>query len=59
MVSSCINLIGKPVIVKLKWGMEYKGYPVSIDSFMNLQLANIEEYNEGQFIVNLEEILIR
>ncbi|KHN19671.1 Putative small nuclear ribonucleoprotein F, partial [Glycine soja] len=53
------NLIGKPVIVKLKWGMEYKGYPVSIDSFMNLQLANIEEYNEGQFIVNLEEILIR
>ena len=29
MVSSCINLIGKPVIVKLKWGMEYKGMVMS------------------------------
>lgn len=30
MVSSCINLIGKPVIVKLKWGMEYKGMPMML-----------------------------
>ncbi|THU66907.1 hypothetical protein C4D60_Mb05t19130 [Musa balbisiana] len=32
------NLTGKPVIVKLKWGMEYKGYLVSVDSYMNLQV---------------------
>ncbi|XP_054808816.1 probable small nuclear ribonucleoprotein F isoform X2 [Prosopis cineraria] len=44
------NLTGKPVIVKLKWGMEYKG--VSVDSYMNLQLANTEEYIEGQFTGN-------
>ncbi|OIW09515.1 hypothetical protein TanjilG_11637 [Lupinus angustifolius] len=32
------NLTGKHVIVKLKWGMEYKGYLVSVDSYMNLQV---------------------
>ncbi|KAK4757259.1 hypothetical protein SAY87_007386 [Trapa incisa] len=32
------NLTGKPVIVKLKWGMEYKGFLVSVDSYMNLQV---------------------
>ncbi|ONK78887.1 uncharacterized protein A4U43_C01F600 [Asparagus officinalis] len=53
------NLTGKPVIVKLKWGMEYKGYLVSVDSYMNLQLANTEEYIDGQFTGNLGEILIR
>ncbi|XLR17218.1 hypothetical protein HN51_038192 [Arachis hypogaea] len=53
------NLTGKQVIVKLKWGMEYKGYLVSVDSYMNLQLANTEEYIEGQFTGNLGEILIR
>ncbi|KAI6682575.1 hypothetical protein NL676_036456 [Syzygium grande] len=48
------NLTGKPVIVKLKWGMEYK-----VDSYMNLQLANTEEYIDGQFTGSLGEILIR
>ncbi|KAL5988408.1 hypothetical protein ACLOJK_036172 [Asimina triloba] len=52
------NLTGKPVIVKLKWGMEYKGYLVSVDAYMNLQLANTEEYIDGQFTGNLGEILI-
>ncbi|CAL9061800.1 unnamed protein product [Musa banksii] len=32
------NLTGKPVIVKSKWGMEYKGYLVSVDSYINLQI---------------------
>ncbi|GFP94267.1 probable small nuclear ribonucleoprotein f [Phtheirospermum japonicum] len=32
------NLTGKPVMVKLKWGMEYKGFLVSVDSYMNLQV---------------------
>ena len=25
-------------MVKLKWGMEYKGYLVSVDSYMNMQV---------------------
>lgn len=29
------GLIGKLVIVKLKWGMEYKGYFVFVDGYMN------------------------
>ncbi|XP_057789467.1 probable small nuclear ribonucleoprotein F isoform X1 [Salvia miltiorrhiza] len=53
------NLTGKPVMVKLKWGMEYKGYLVSVDSYMNLQLANAEEYIDGQCTGSLGEILIR
>jgi len=32
------SLTGKPVMVKLKWGMEYKGYLVSVDGYMNLQV---------------------
>jgi small nuclear ribonucleoprotein (snRNP)-like protein len=35
-------LTGQEVIVKLKWGMEYKGTLVAIDSYMNLQLSNTE-----------------
>ena len=31
------DLTGKLVICKLKWGMEYKGYLVSVDGYMNLQ----------------------
>merc|ERR1712042_97242 len=53
------GLTGKPVMVKLKWGMEYKGYLVSVDGYMNLQLANSEEYIDGTFTGNSGEILIR
>ena len=53
------ELTGKPVIVKLKWGMEYKGFLVSVDAYMNLQLANTEEYIDGQCTGNLGEVLIR
>lgn len=46
-------------MVKLKWGMEYKGYLVSSDNYMNVQLANTEEYIDGQLAGNLGEVLIR
>lgn len=42
------GLTGKPVLVKLKWGHEYKGYLVSVDGYMNMQLANTEEVIDGQ-----------
>ena len=32
------SLTGKPIMVKLKWGHEYKGYLVSVDGYMNLQV---------------------
>ena len=53
------QLTGKPIIVKLKWGMEYKGFLVSTDAYMTLQLARTEEYIDGQFAGNLWEVLIR
>ena len=53
------DLIGKPVIVKLKWGMEYKGFLVSTDSYMNVQLASTEEYADGKFIGSVGELFIR
>ncbi|XP_065829354.1 small nuclear ribonucleoprotein F-like [Oscarella lobularis] len=53
------NLTGKAVVVKLKWGMEYKGYLVSFDGYMNLQLANTEEHIDGVCTGNLGEVLIR
>lgn len=53
------GLTGKPVIVKLKWGMEYRGYLVSVDSYMNAQLANTEEFIDGKLAGSLGEVLIR
>lgn len=35
------DLTGKPIMVRLKWGMEYKGYLVSTDNYMNLQVSRI------------------
>ncbi|KAG9510970.1 Oxygen-dependent coproporphyrinogen-III oxidase [Fragariocoptes setiger] len=53
------SLTGKPVIIKLKWGLEYRGYLVSVDGYMNLQLANTEEYIDGNLAGALGEVLIR
>jgi len=39
--------------------MEYKGYLTSVDSYMNLQLANTEEYIDGASTGVLGEVLIR
>ncbi|XP_051005332.1 small nuclear ribonucleoprotein F-like [Acomys russatus] len=53
------GLTGKPVMVKLKWGMESKGYLVSVDGYMNMQLVNIEEYIDGALSGHLGEVLTR
>lgn len=53
------GLTGKPVIIKLKWGMEYRGYLVSVDNYMNVQLANTEEYVDNKLAGALGEVLIR
>lgn len=53
------GLTGKAVIVKLKWGHEYKGYLVSVDGYMNIQLAQAEEFIDSKPNGTLGEILIR
>merc|ERR1711907_342708 len=53
------DFVGKPVIVRLKWGMQYKGFLVSTDNYMNIQLASTEEYVDGKFIGAVGEVFIR
>ncbi|KAL7751929.1 hypothetical protein RI367_002451 [Sorochytrium milnesiophthora] len=53
------EMTGQPVIVKLKWGMEYKGRLTSVDSYMNVQLSDTEEYIDGANTGALGEVLIR
>lgn len=47
------------VFVRLKWGLEYKGYLLSSDAYMNLQLEQCEEYLDGEAQGSLGEVLIR
>ena len=53
------SLLGKVVMIKLKWGHEYKGYLVSTDGYMNLQLAQAEEFIDGASTGSLGEVLVR
>ncbi|KAK3997054.1 hypothetical protein QBC44DRAFT_364803 [Cladorrhinum sp. PSN332] len=54
------DLVNKDVIVRLKWNeTEYKGRLVSIDSYMNIQLSNTEEYIDRKLTGALGQVLIR
>lgn len=47
------------MIIRLKWGLEYKGFLVSTDNYMNFQLANTEEIQDGNSNGTLGEVFIR
>lgn len=52
--------VNDEVIVRLKWGQtEYKGRLISVDSYMNVQLANTEEFIDGKSTGALGQVLIR
>uniref|UniRef100_A0A8C0KKH7 Sm domain-containing protein n=1 Tax=Canis lupus dingo TaxID=286419 RepID=A0A8C0KKH7_CANLU len=34
------GLTGNTIMAKLKWGMDYKGYVVSVDGYMSIQCNN-------------------
>ncbi|KAK1925572.1 hypothetical protein DB88DRAFT_509235 [Papiliotrema laurentii] len=53
------DLTGKIVNVRLKWGLEYRGFLVSTDGYMNLQLSNTEEIENGKSNGALGEVFIR
>ncbi|KAL4438450.1 hypothetical protein ABPG74_009489 [Tetrahymena malaccensis] len=53
------DLLGKQIVVKLKWGWELKGTLLSTDLYMNLHLLNAEEWVKGENKGTLGEILIR
>ena len=55
-----VNRVNEEVIIRLKWGQtEYKGRLVSIDSYMNIQLAGAEEWIDQQMTSVLGQVLIR
>ena len=46
--------------MRLKWGQtEYKGRLISVDSYMNIQLSNTEEFIDGKSTGTLGQVLIR
>ncbi len=46
--------------MRLKWGQtEYKGRLISVDSYMNIQLAGTEEFIDGKSTATLGQVLIR
>lgn len=52
--------VDKDIVVRLKWGeTEYKGRLVSVDLYMNIQLANTEEFVNGISSGTLGQVLIR
>ena len=53
------ELVGKPVVVRLKWGQEYRGLLTSFDSYMNFRLADTEEWMNGELAGALGDVMIR
>ena len=52
--------VNEPVIIRLKWGQtEYHGRLISVDSYMNIQLSNTEEFIDGKSSGTLGQVLIR
>ena len=42
------QIIGKPVVVKLNSGVDYRGILACLDGYMNIALEQTEEYVNGQ-----------
>ncbi|KAK4494748.1 hypothetical protein PRZ48_014104 [Zasmidium cellare] len=53
------SLVDNDVTIRIKWGQEYTGRLVSVDSYMNIQLSGAEEWKEGVNLGGLGQVLIR
>ncbi|TKA65306.1 putative small nuclear ribonucleoprotein F [Cryomyces minteri] len=55
-----VGRVNEDVLIRLKWGnTEYKGRLVSVDSYMNIQLASTLEFIDGKETGALGQVLIR
>jgi len=49
----------KNVIVRLKNDIEYKGWMVNVDSYMNLIMTDAEELNNGKTVEKFGRVILR
>eukprot|EP00036_Acanthoecidae_sp_10tr_P011427 CAMPEP_0182924968 /NCGR_PEP_ID=MMETSP0105_2-20130417/8058_1 /TAXON_ID=81532 ORGANISM="Acanthoeca-like sp., Strain 10tr" /NCGR_SAMPLE_ID=MMETSP0105_2 /ASSEMBLY_ACC=CAM_ASM_000205 /LENGTH=76 /DNA_ID=CAMNT_0025062795 /DNA_START=37 /DNA_END=267 /DNA_ORIENTATION=+ len=52
-------IIGRPVIVKLNSGVDYRGVLACLDGYMNIALEQSEEYVDGQLKRKYGDCFIR
>lgn len=58
-LTQLLHSVNDEVRIRLKWGQEYTGLLVSVDSYMNIQLSNAEEWIDGKSGGSLGQVLIR
>nr|XP_033796023.1 U6 snRNA-associated Sm-like protein LSm6 isoform X1 [Geotrypetes seraphini]XP_033796031.1 U6 snRNA-associated Sm-like protein LSm6 isoform X1 [Geotrypetes seraphini]XP_033796039.1 U6 snRNA-associated Sm-like protein LSm6 isoform X1 [Geotrypetes seraphini] len=53
------QIIGRPVVVKLNSGVDYRGVLACLDGYMNIALEQTEEYVNGQLKNKYGDAFIR
>merc|ERR1712066_91712 len=53
------GIIGRPVVVKLNSGVDYRGILAKLDGYMNIVLEQTEEYVNGKFKIKFGDAFIR
>ncbi|KAK2157957.1 hypothetical protein LSH36_180g01090 [Paralvinella palmiformis] len=53
------QITGRPVVVKLNSGVDYRGVLACLDGYMNIALEQTEEYVNGQLKNKYGDVFIR
>ncbi|CAM9774143.1 unnamed protein product [Ectocarpus sp. 13 AM-2016] len=53
------TVLGRPVVVKLNSGIDYRGVLVCLDGYMNIAMEQTEEYVNGQLKATFGDCFIR
>lgn len=53
------GLKGKPILVKLSSGVDYRGIMACLDAYLNVALSETEEYVNGQLKCKYGDCFIR
>jgi U6 snRNA-associated Sm-like protein LSm6 len=53
------GVVGRPVVVRLSTGSDYRGILVCLDGFMNIALEHAEEYTDGVLVSKLGDCFLR
>ena len=53
------TILGRPVVVKLNSGVDYRGVLACLDGYMNIAMEQTEEYVNGQLRAKYGDTFIR